>query len=599
MEYERGGSPLRDRRQSDDSTSDNEANTEFGLRQVRRKTHIGPLPRENDGAIVNRPPHLRSPAKSRRTVKQPNRGKKMLSRAQQIRLDRLISSVDETESTFVSNVQVSNSPSTSLSGRESRPVRASSPRFVSSSPNKGTTSVASSSDHAVLAKGCVNSDATIPVKRVKKMLTAARQNKAQEVPASLEHEQKGLANVALGTNASLPSPVQSNASAAVRSSSLHDDPTAPSILDPTPGVVDVPQELPTENFGKISALNPGVCQTPLRVQVLSAPKLTAWEKPAGSGRLSSVDVRDEEMDIRLLCYNNAIECSAPYLKPEAILEINNFKCRKANPQYLSTKSAHEIVLDHASIVQECLNGSVTYFTSAESFVSVKVCCDMQAFQLVSLCAMVSGTSEVFHLTRKKDGKPLRKRLIRLEDQSEASILLTVWNADCDKFEGALRKPVRIIRARTEPQFGRIALTLTDASNVSINPPLCEASLLSKWWATQPPRSPILLPQSLPQDSALMTFSAVFEHLKTQASNSRITFWNRVNIEFIKSEDMFYKGCQNRSCRKRVKADLSGKYLCENCKTSSSAFVWHYLLRTQMRDSTVTVSVTAFDAVSST
>ena len=105
----------------------------------------------------------------------------------------------------------------------------------------------------------------------------------------------------------------------------------------------------------ISSLSPYKDRNVINARVTSKTEVKKWTNERGEGRLFSVSLLDSSGEIRLTCFNDAVDQYFDLLQIGKIYEFSNFQVKIAKRQYGSIQNDYEIAVDSNTTIKAVLD----------------------------------------------------------------------------------------------------------------------------------------------------------------------------------------------------------------------------------------------------
>ena len=237
----------------------------------------------------------------------------------------------------------------------------------------------------------------------------------------------------------------------------------------------------------------------------------------------------------------------------------------------------------------------------------------------TLVVITDSEDPYYHRTR-RTGRLCLRQNVKLIDTTGCTIWLVLW----DNFVNQLiphivREPVVFIKGakvfRDKRESGQISLHAWFSTKIDCDPKLEEAQILKDWWNLERVRMRGLTGDAASASLQLYgrnseqchpplvtrTFCGIEDEVALQPpyNQRNVYFYTSSIITAVKDCKMFYKGCPNMKCRRKVEERVvSGGttvYYCPNCSNSYRRFEIGVYIRLFMRDFSGGRWVTVFNA----
>eukprot|EP01080_Neovahlkampfia_damariscottae_P007781 gene7781-12255_t len=340
----------------------------------------------------------------------------------------------------------------------------------------------------------------------------------------------------------------------------------------------------------ISTLNPYQPNWCIQARVTKKSDVKEWKKPNNSGKLFSVDLIDEDGEIRAVMFNNAVDQFYDIFQEGMVFIISKGNLKNANRQFSSVNNDYEITLDEQSIIKPVKDDSNIPHVkfSCLSIAEVK---DVPENQIVDVLVVVQTVGQLQELVAKSTNKPFKKKSLTVCDDSGVKCELTLWgqhseNSDIQEGEIVLFKGVK------KSNFGGVSLGTTMQTSIIINPKIDEAHSLRGWYnknANDSIQSLTVKQSSTAQET--YTIAAIKDEDKGKGEKADF-LKVQGTITYVKLSDtgLWYDSCPE--CNKKMTPQTHG-YRCDNCNQDRETCVKKYIVSVIISDHTGNKWVSGF------
>lgn len=396
----------------------------------------------------------------------------------------------------------------------------------------------------------------------------------------------------------------------------------------TPSIEMNPSDLPA--IQPISTLNPYNTRWTIKARITKKSEIREWNNQKGSGKLFSVDLVDSEGgEIRATMFNRALEKWFPLIEEGQIYMISRGLIKPTNKKFTAIAHDYELSLDENSIIQPS-NEDNTIPALKFNLVKISELQNIEPDSTIDVIGIVTKIGPVTDVTLKSRGTNLPKQTITLVDDSNVGVELTLWGSahagrnDIAEGEVVAAKHVRI------STFNGISLSASQASVITVNPPIPDVDQLHAWYRQQTEQGGgtiqaemISRPDANRQSgtsSGRRFIRKTFAQVKEQrlgfqnADGSNAagdTFWTKAFLSFVRvpqdsgmtggaptttsGGSMWYPACPNEACKKKKVIDNhNGTWSCEKCNQTYDQVEFRYVLQCQIVDNTGNQWCTAFN-----
>lgn len=346
------------------------------------------------------------------------------------------------------------------------------------------------------------------------------------------------------------------------------------------------------NAIKLRELWTGFHRDTIVIKVVSSAIERPWGEKSGNGKLFSALVGDSTGEMKVIGFNAVVDKFRDKFNRDTILELGFFSCRISKEAFRCTVSRMEIVLSISSTVKPLNDMSEDDFAYQRSYTNLRTVNITQSETIIHICGIVIDRDELQTLTRRKSGEPITKREVKIVDENENPLTLTLWEKHVNAFEDLTAPVVTISNVKIKQYKGKVYGNLTEFSSIDVTERNPRAKEIRQWWQTRDSK-PITELESSTEDK---TFLSIIE--SDRGAQKFHSFWNEVCITTIKTSGCLYKSCTRNGCLKKLQEKDNGELICPKCNTVVNSFKWRMLLKATMQDSTHEVWITAFHEVRS-
>lgn len=198
----------------------------------------------------------------------------------------------------------------------------------------------------------------------------------------------------------------------------------------------------------VESLTVGRHDKVIHIRVMENDTLSTYDNLTGSGKWFSVVVADVTGDIRVLGFNQMCDKFRHFFRQGHYLAISRFNCVPVKPQFKTTSASVEIRLSQNTVVEENIENVSEIPISPVVYENLKSLVDKPSGECVNVCGVLVHVFDIESFLRKLDGKTGQRRIVRLIDETETIIDLTIWEQNCHLFDRDDHPVVYLRRART-------------------------------------------------------------------------------------------------------------------------------------------------------
>jgi len=361
----------------------------------------------------------------------------------------------------------------------------------------------------------------------------------------------------------------------------------------------------------IVSLNPYQGNWTIKVRVTSKGPLRSFKNARGAGNVFNVELTDEDgTQILATMFKEAADKFFDKLQLGKVYFISKGSLRVANKQFSNVNNDYEMTLNANSEVEEVPEDAASIQMPAMKYKFVKIDAlgpYVNGRELVDVLGIVQSVGSIVMIRRKNSNEEIPKRDITIADESQKTVVVSLWN-NMAMNEGATLSntvndsPVLMVKSLRASDFQGVSLSTTSNSMVAINPDIPEAIALRNWHS-ESGGAVSLTPAgaSLPGgvvrvmgQSSNASRAVLSEATLPSVGEDKPAYFNvRAVISFIKPDQaMWYLACVN--CNRKVTEESSTSYWCEGCQKHSEKCNRRYILLAKLSDATGEAWISAFN-----
>lgn len=357
----------------------------------------------------------------------------------------------------------------------------------------------------------------------------------------------------------------------------------------------------------ISALSPYKDRNTINARVTTKTEVKKWTNERGEGRLFSVNLLDSSGEIRLTCFNDAVDQYFDLLQVGKVYEFANFQVKIAKRKF-GVECDYELSVDSNTTIKAVLEDIAEIPKVHYAFVQISKIIDKQKDDVLDVIGIVKECGELTEITAKSTQKQLIKRDLTLVDTSSASIRLTLWGKQAQDFneQEASSSPVIAIKGVRVNEYQGRTLSTSGNSQITFNPDISEAHTLRGWFDSQGGKVDTTLnvsSQAAASNSPSSNNNRDDRKFLSQVKDESLGqhdkpdyFSTIASVSYIKSENgsISYMACPTEGCNKKVIEEGPNQYRCEKCQKVFDRCDHRYILTVQVSDATGAIWVQAFN-----
>uniref|UniRef100_A0A5S6QRM4 Replication protein A subunit n=1 Tax=Trichuris muris TaxID=70415 RepID=A0A5S6QRM4_TRIMR len=350
----------------------------------------------------------------------------------------------------------------------------------------------------------------------------------------------------------------------------------------------------------IVSLSPYQNRWCIRARVTQKSAIKTWSNKRGDGKLFSVDLADESGEIRATAFNAECERFYPVLQTKQVYLIQGGTIKVANRQFTSIDNDYELTFSPETQVEPCFDESICNLPEVSFHLTkIKDIENATRDRLIDVLGVVIMIGPVENKIARSTLKELKKRDIRLVDDSGVAISLTLWGNEAEDFNCEMNSLIAVKGCRISEFGGSLSLNAGSNTQIHVNPDIPEAHAVRGWFDLQSGTDEF---QNLSAyaggkagslgDGKIMPLGLV-EAECSASSEQGDYFTIKGTIMNVNRENCMYPACPSPECSKKVIDQNTGLYRCEKCNKEYPNFTWRLLLNVRICDFSSVAQVTIF------
>ncbi|XP_050420313.1 replication protein A 70 kDa DNA-binding subunit [Adelges cooleyi] len=356
------------------------------------------------------------------------------------------------------------------------------------------------------------------------------------------------------------------------------------------------KDIDTSNIHPINSLSPYQNKWTIRARVMSKSAIRTWTNQRGDGKLFSMDLVDEQGEIRATAFNNECDKFYDMVEVNKVYFITRGVVKTANKKYTNLNNDYELTLSGETQIYPCHDFDDSQMPAMKfNFVPLNLVKDYDVDSMVDIVGVCQHSTDMVNLVSKTTKKELKKRDITLVDQSLSSVTVTLWDNLAEDFDGSLQPVIAIKGSKIREFMGSKSLSLMGSTIMQVNPDIEDAHRLRGWFDALPSTVEFNSISARSESGSNSQFHTIkSSQLAQLGGGDKADYFSMyAYLVFVKSDSALYKACPKPDCQKKVIDKNDGTYRCEKCNDESENFKYRLLLSAQLCDTTGSQWVTMF------
>ncbi|KAJ3673852.1 hypothetical protein LUZ60_005844 [Juncus effusus] len=357
----------------------------------------------------------------------------------------------------------------------------------------------------------------------------------------------------------------------------------------------------TRRVHPLVSLNPYQGNWTIKVRVTNKGILRTYKNARGEGCVFNVELTDEDgTQIQATMFNESARKFFPKFELGKVYYISKGSLRIANKQFKTVRNDYEMTLNENAIVEEAEGDAVFIPETKFDFVKIDgLGSFVNSRELIDVIGIVQNVSPTVSIRRKTDNEMIPKRDITIADDSNKTVVVSLWNDHATNVGQELldlvdSNPIVAIKSLKVGDFQGVSLSTVSKSIVQINPDLPEAKTLRSWYESEgkgatmaPIGSDMISPNSKTGIRSMNSDRVFLSHIINDPSlgQEKPAFFSlNAYISFIKPDQtMWYRAC--KTCNKKVTEAVGSGFWCESCQKNDDQCSLRYIMIVKVSDPT--------------
>ena len=342
----------------------------------------------------------------------------------------------------------------------------------------------------------------------------------------------------------------------------------------------------------IRSLTPYKTSWTIKVRVTQKSSIRTWSNARGDGKLFFMTLVDESGEINATAFRYEVDRFYDTIQVNKVYLVTNGSLKPANKRYAKVNNEYEMTLNTDTEICLCEeDGQLP--TINYKFIPIS---DLQSHEpntIIDVIGVVQSVGHIDTVIGKNSKKEIKKRDIKLVDESNTVVKLTLWGSDAENFEGSKHPVLAIKNCKLSDWNGR-SLSALASSQIVVNPARKETIALEEWFK----KTGLLteFAEYSMQDSTTRSILDVpWGSLANVKSDCNIGKYYRVKalVVSVNKDRCIYMACPLPDCNKKLIERGNGMYLCEKCNRTYSTFKYRMILSANVADHTGNHWITCF------
>ncbi|KAI3957751.1 hypothetical protein MKX01_007582 [Papaver californicum] len=365
----------------------------------------------------------------------------------------------------------------------------------------------------------------------------------------------------------------------------------------------------TRRVHPIVSLNPYQGNWTIKVRLTNKGNLRTYKNARGEGCVFNVELTDQDgTQIQATMFNEAANKFFNKFELGKVYYISKGTLKVANKQFKTVQNDYEMTLNENSEVEEVSEVGSPIPKAVYNFVKID---DLGTYvngrELVDVIGVLHSVSPTMGIRRKANNETIPKRDITIADDSNKTVVVSLWNDLATTMGQELldvvdSSPIVAIKSLKVGDFQGVSLSSLGKSTVVVNPDVPEAKKLQSWYASEGKATSMT---SIGAGLTNSTKGGARSFYSDRVSVSHITsnsslgaekpefFSTKAYISFIKPDQtMWYRAC--KICNKKMTDGVVSGYWCEGCQKNEDEYSLRYIMAVKISDPSGEAWVSAFN-----
>ncbi|RZC59909.1 hypothetical protein C5167_007208 [Papaver somniferum] len=365
----------------------------------------------------------------------------------------------------------------------------------------------------------------------------------------------------------------------------------------------------TRRVHPLVSLNPYQGNWTIKVRLTSKGNMRTYKNARGEGCVFNVELTDQDgTQIQATLFNEAANKFYNKFELGKVYYISKGTLKVANKQFKTVQNDYEMTLNENSEVEEVSEEGSPIPKAVFNFVKID---DLGTYvngkELVDVIGVLQSVSPTMSIRRKANNETIPKRDITIADDSNKTVVISLWNDLATTMGQELldvvdSNPIVAIKCLKVGDFQGVSLSSLGKSTVVVNPDVPEAENLKSWYASEGKSISMtsigagLINSTSSGARSFYSDRVTISHITSNSSlgGEKPQFFSiKACISFIKPEQlMWYQAC--KTCNKKVTTGHVSGYFCDGCQKNVDKYSLRYILALRVSDPSGEAWVSTFN-----
>jgi len=364
-----------------------------------------------------------------------------------------------------------------------------------------------------------------------------------------------------------------------------------------------------DNITKVVDINPyNANNIALRLKVDNKSAVRNYSNAKGEGKMFSVDLVDDTGEIKCTFFNEAVDQYDSMFEVGKVFIISKASIKPGNAKFCRTQ--YEMSVSRNTTITEVEAPKQTFGRRYTFLPAIDAIQDQPKDSMIDCIGVMIEVGDTQQFTS-KEGKEMVKKLIRIADQSNRNIEVTLWGEIATNFYGAVGSVLAIKSGRINEFKGEKNISAVSSTLFEIDPEIPEAIQLSNWYAENVDHisttshslsgSSNNIQSGGTKYNKVETLASLQEQFNNNSGDKKPIFVKvKGTLTWINHDDrapLFYKSCtdsQKKVVENTVNPGNGKKWVCEATGHFYDTYDCRYILSCVVGDTTGSQFVTLFN-----
>ncbi|KII68561.1 Replication protein A 70 kDa DNA-binding subunit [Thelohanellus kitauei] len=307
----------------------------------------------------------------------------------------------------------------------------------------------------------------------------------------------------------------------------------------------------------------------------------------------SVFCDDNQGEIIAKGWNKCVELFYDTLTPKKLYFISGGTLKEVSSPHLNFGNRYELSLNQRTVIKTCFE-KIPYPKIKYNFVAIEKILEIPKNTSIDIIGIITEIGDLQTIYSKKLSKHVLKRDIKIVDDSEYTVILSLWNEKATATSDIKLNSGVALKGAQMSDFRGFSLSTVSTTVIQLDPDIPEIKRLVSWFKNTPPDT-----EYIDLSACGLGFEIPFITLNEISSFQSMSHYKTKYVQIIgmvhsfRTKNPLYKSCPTPICHKKVVEYGPNNYRCEKCNRNFNNYLPRFMMNGKIVDATTAHYVTFF------